>query len=56
MALPEHVKKVDIITQGNARLIVPAGGSWAEFFDGLRLDDDFLEDRKQSLPQIRDDP
>ena len=56
VALPEHVKKVDIITQGNARLIVPAGGSWAVFFDGLRLDEDFLEDRHQSLPQTRDNP
>ena len=55
MAFPEHVKKVDIIIQGNARLIVPAGGSWATFFDNLRLDEDFLEDRQQSLPQIRDE-
>ena len=54
VALPEHVKKIDIIVQGNARLFVPAGGSWATFFDSLRLDVDFLEDRQQSLPQTRD--
>ena len=55
VALPDHVKKVDIIRQGNARVILPAGGSWKEFFDGPRLDDDFLENRNQPLPQRRDD-
>lgn len=56
VALPEHVKAVEIIAQGNARLILPAGGSWAEFFAGPRLDDDFLSDRNRPLPQRRDDP
>lgn len=56
VALPEHVKKVEIITQGSARLILPAGGTWADFFAGPRLDDDFLNARNQPLPQRRDDP
>ena len=56
VALPEHVKKVDIIAQGSARLIIPAGGSWEAFFDGPRLDNDFLDDRRQVPPQTRDDP
>lgn len=55
VALPDHVKTVEIIKQGNARLILPAGGSWQAFFDGPRLDDDFLSDRKQPPPQPRDD-
>lgn len=55
VALPDHVKRVDVIAQGSARVIVPAGGSWAEFFAGPRLDDDFLSDRSQPLPQRRDD-
>jgi antitoxin VapB len=55
VALPEHVKKVEIIAQGNTRLIVPAGGSWEAFFDGPRIDEDFLDDRRQPLPQRRDD-
>jgi antitoxin VapB len=38
VALPDHVKTVEIIKQGNARLILPAGGSWQAFFDGPRLD------------------
>lgn len=55
VALPEHVKKVEIIAQGSARLILPAGGSWADFFSGPRLDDDFLAERNQPLPQRRGD-
>ena len=53
VALPEHVKRVDIIKQGSGRLVIPAGGSWDAFFDGPRLDDDFLTDRAQPAPQRR---
>ena len=56
VALPEHVKKVEVIVRGNARVILPAGGTWADFFAGPRLDDDFLSVRNQPLPQRRDDP
>ena len=56
VAFPEHVKKVEIIARGSTRVILPAGGAWAEFFAGPRLDDDFLSDRKQPLPQRRGDP
>ncbi len=45
VALPEHVKRVEIIRRGTARIIVPAGGGWAEFFAGARLDADFLSGR-----------
>ncbi len=55
VALPEHVKKVEIIARGNARVILPAGGTWDDFFAGPRLDDDFLTERNQPLPQRRDD-
>ena len=56
VAFPENVKKVEIIAKGSARVILPAGGTWADFFAGPRLDDDFLEQRNQPLPQRRDDP
>jgi antitoxin VapB len=56
VALPEHVRKVEIIAEGNRRVIVPAGGSWADFFDGPRIDDDFLNERNQPRPQRRDEP
>lgn len=55
VALPEHVKHVDVFKQGSARLIVPAGGSWEAFFDGPRIDKDFMSDRKQPPPQSRDE-
>ncbi|MGH6854156.1 MAG: type II toxin-antitoxin system VapB family antitoxin [Methylococcales bacterium] len=55
VALPEHVKRVEIIRQGTARMILPAGGSWAEFFAGPRIDADFLNNRAQPLPQHRKD-
>jgi antitoxin VapB len=53
VALPEHVKRVNIFAKGNARLIVPAGGNWADFFAGPAIDADFLTDRKQPAPQRR---
>ena len=56
VALPEHVKKVEIIAQGNTRVILPAGGTWSDFFAGPNLDEDFLSERNQPLPQRRDDP
>ena len=54
VALPEHVKRVEILKQGSARLVIPAGGSWGAFFAGPRLDEDFLSDRAQPAPQRRD--
>ncbi len=33
-AFPAHVKRVAVIKQGSARLPMPEGGSWEEFFDG----------------------
>jgi antitoxin VapB len=53
VALPEHVKRVDIVKQGSGRLIMPAGESWDVFFAGPRLDDDFLANRAQPAPQRR---
>lgn len=53
VALPEHVKRVEIIKQGSARLVLPAGGGWDAFFGGPRLDADFLDDRAQPAPQAR---
>ena len=52
-AFPAHVKRVVVIKQGSARLLMPEGESWKEFFDGPRLDADFLSDRAQPPPQRR---
>lgn len=53
VALPEHVTRVDVIRQGAARLLVPAGEGWAQFFSSPGIDGDFLVDRKQPPPQQR---
>jgi antitoxin VapB len=33
VAFPDHVKEVEIIVEGNRRIIVPAGSSWADWFE-----------------------
>jgi antitoxin VapB len=53
VALPDHVTRVSVIAQGNRRIIVPAGGTWDDFFAGPAIDDDFLNDRNQPAPQKR---
>ncbi len=54
VALPESVKKVDIIALGRARLIVPAGTAWDSWFDGEGVSDDFMATRNQPQEQIRE--
>lgn len=34
VAMPESVKRVDIIPIGRARLVVPEGEGWDSWFDG----------------------
>jgi len=47
VALPDSVKKVDIIPLGKARLITPAGEAWESWFDGPGVTDDFMSEREQ---------
>ncbi len=54
VALPESVKKVDIVKLGNARLITPAGESWDFWFDGPGVSDDFMSERGQPAMQTRE--
>jgi len=54
VALPDSVKKVDIIPLGTARLIVPAGTAWDSWFDAPGVSEDFMPTRQQPMPQIRD--
>lgn len=53
VALPEDVRKVDIIKLGKARLIAPSGEGWDSWFDGEGVSDDFMNDREQPEDQIR---
>jgi len=54
VALPDNVTEVDIIAEGNKRIIVPAGESWDAWFDGPTVSDDFMKEREQPEDQLRD--
>ena len=47
VALPDSVKRVNIISLGRARLIVPEGEGWDSWFDGEGATDDFMIQRNQ---------
>lgn len=54
-ALPEHVKRVDVVVLGNTRIISPEGESWDVWFDSPeQLTDDCFSDREQPAEQERD--
>jgi antitoxin VapB len=53
-ALPEDVKRVDIIVMGRTRIITPAGESWDSWFDCKGVTDDFMNEREQPEDQIRE--
>jgi antitoxin VapB len=54
VALPEDVKKVDIVAIGRTRIISPAGGSWDAWFDGDSVSEDFMVHREQPPSQERE--
>ena len=54
VALPDGVKKVDIVKLGRARLITPEGESWDAWFDHEGASDDFMPDREQPADQDRE--
>jgi antitoxin VapB len=47
VALPEDVKRVDVIAVGRTRIISPAGESWDSWFDGEQVSADFMAERDQ---------
>ncbi len=53
VALPEHVKRVEVIRQGSGRLLLPAGTGWDQFYSTPGIDTDFLASRHQPIPQAR---
>ncbi|CUJ54628.1 type II toxin-antitoxin system VapB family antitoxin [Achromobacter kerstersii] len=54
-AFPDDVTRVDIVTVGRARLLVPAGESWDTWFSGDSVTPDFSNDRDQPADQRRED-
>ena len=53
-ALPEDVKRVDVITIGRTRIIAPAGQAWDSWFDGPGVSADFMTQREQPTEQERE--
>lgn len=47
VAYPDTVKQVDIVIQGHARIITPAGESWDSWFDSEGVSEDFIASREQ---------
>jgi len=54
LEFPEGVKKVVMVSIGDARLITSAGASWDSWFDGEGVTADFMTDREQLADQERD--
>ncbi len=52
--MPDTVKHVEIIAEGNARVIVPAGESWDLWFARSGVSPDFMETRDQPADQERE--
>ena len=43
--LPDGLTSVDIVMRGRALIIVPSNESWAEWFEGETISDDFMAER-----------
>jgi len=54
VALPEEVKRVDVVAVGRTRIISPAGESWDSWFDGDNVSADFMSEREQPAEQERE--
>lgn len=54
VALPEDVKRVDIVAIGRVRIITPSGEAWDSWFDGESVTDDYMAEREQPASQQRE--
>jgi len=54
VALPEGVKKVDVVAVGRSRIITPAGQVWDDWFEGPDVTADFMAQREQPPVQDRE--
>ncbi|MBK4998211.1 antitoxin [Pseudomonas sp. S31] len=54
VALPDDVKRVDVVALGRTRIITPAGESWDSWFDAERVTADFMVEREQPADQERE--
>lgn len=54
VALPEDVRRVDVVAIGTTRIITPEGTSWDEWFSGKTVSEDFMVERDQPIEQLRE--
>jgi antitoxin VapB len=54
VALPDDVKRVDIVAVGRTRIIAPVGEVWDSWFDGTSATSDFMSERDQPALQERE--
>ncbi|TVS19640.1 MAG: antitoxin [Gammaproteobacteria bacterium] len=54
VAYPEEVTHVDIVADGRARIITPAGESWDTWFESEPVSEDFMTERHQPAPEERE--
>ena len=55
VAFPNDVQQVDILKIGSARLLVPKGKRWEDFFlSGPHVSDDFMAEREQPAAEDRE--
>jgi antitoxin VapB len=54
VALPDDVKRVDVVAVGRTRIITPEGSTWDEWFNGPGVSDDFMAERSQPVEQSRE--
>lgn len=54
VAMPEDVKRVNVVAIGRTRIITPADEAWDSWFDGDNITADFMADREQPADQERE--
>ena len=54
VALPDDVKRVDIVVVGRTRIISPVGEVWDSWFEGAAATPDFMSERDQDASQERE--
>lgn len=54
VALPDVVKRVDVVAVGRAHILTPVGESWDSWFDGEGVSPDFMSERERPGDQGRE--
>jgi antitoxin VapB len=54
VALPEAIKRVDVVAIGRVRIIAPVGEAWDSWFDTPGVSADFMAQREQPAEQERE--